>query len=107
MRLTTAKIVAGVFLVGLAVRLAVLFCELPRLNPDVDLDSYRSLARNLAAGRGFVAPARDQQDRPSVARTPGYPLFLAALIKLGGDRIGLFLLVQCVLGAIIGAFTVM
>ena len=59
-----------------------------KLRSDVDPDSYRSLARNFAEGKGFVAVAPDGHELPNVARTPAYPLFLAGLIGVGGDRSG-------------------
>ncbi len=93
------KLLLGVFLVALVVRLLTLMVFLPRMKPDADLDSYRSLARSLAAGKGFVAVSATGQELPNVSRTPVYPLFLAALIRVGGDRLGLFLAVQCMLGA--------
>jgi len=89
----------AVGLLALAIRLLALGIMLPRMKPDIDLDSYRSLGQNLAAGNGFVAPATDGRTLPNIARTPVYPLFLAALIRLGADRLALFLVGQCVLGA--------
>jgi hypothetical protein len=96
---TTAKGSVAVFVVALALRLITLASVAPALRPDVDMDSYRSLARSLAEGKGFVAEAPNGRELPNVARTPVYPLFLAGLICVGGDRLGLFLVVQCVLGA--------
>jgi hypothetical protein len=96
-----------VFAVALLVRLLSLAALLPKLNPDVDLDYYRSLARNLAAGNGFIAPTGSGQELPDLARTPVYPLFLAGLMKIGGDRLGLFLTVQCVLGALTCLLTIL
>ena len=90
----------AVFLIALAIRLIALAHVLPTLRPDVDLDSYHSLARSLAGGKGFVAVATSGHELPNVARTPVYPLFLAGLICVGGDRLGLFLVVQCALGAL-------
>jgi hypothetical protein len=96
----TAKTSVVVFAIALALRLITLACVLPTLRSDVDPDSYRSLAHNLAGGEGFVAEAPNGRELPNVARTPVYPLFLASLICVGRDRLGLFLVVQCVLGAL-------
>jgi hypothetical protein len=102
-----AKMGIAVFGVAVAVRLICLAYWMPKLNPDVDMDSYRSLARNLAAGKGFVATGPDGREMPDVGRTPLYPLFLAGLIKVGGDRLGLFLTVQCVLWGAISWLTIL
>src|SRR5215212_2429332 len=66
-----------------------LLWPLPPVVPNVDSPLYRTLAQNLAAGRGFVAPDRvslsvpepgpPRPDVPSAIRAPGYPLFLAFL----------------------------
>lgn len=96
-----------VFVVALAIRLVTLAYFLPKLKPDVDLDAYRSLARSLAQGRGFVAPGPGGEVLPQVDRTPVYPSFLAGIMKIGGDRLGLFLAVQCVVGALVCALTVL
>ncbi len=83
----------------MAIRLVTLAALLPQMKPDVDPDSYRSLGRSLAEGKGFVAASMDERELPNVSRTPVYPLFLASLIRVGGDNLGLFLAAQCVLGA--------
>jgi hypothetical protein len=97
----------AVCLFALAIRLLALGIMLPKMKPDVDLDSYRSLAQNLAAGNGFVAESIEGRTLPNVSRTPVYPLFLAALMRIGGDRLGLFLTVQCVLGAVVCMLTIL
>src|SRR5947207_15145263 len=52
---------------------------------------YETVARNRAAGRGFVAPdpiavsvpgPRSSVAVPSAVRTPGYPLLLALFVRL-------------------------
>ena len=102
-----AKPSLAVFVVALVLRSITLTFILPKLRPDVDPDSYRSLARSLVAGKGFVAVAASERELPNVARTPVYPLFLAGLMNVGGDRLGLFLAAQCVLGALTCALTLM
>ena len=102
----TAKYALVTFVIALALRLILLGVTLPKLRPDLDLDYYRSLGRSLAAGRGFVAPSDDGRELPNVARTPTYPVFLACLIRIGGDRLALFLSVQCLLGALTAGLTV-
>jgi hypothetical protein len=101
----TAKLSVAVLVFALALRSLTLTFVLPKLRPDVDPDSYRSLARSLAAGKGFVAVAASGRELPNVARTPVYPLFLAGLMDVGGDRLGLFLAAQCLLGSLTCALT--
>jgi lysylphosphatidylglycerol synthetase-like protein (DUF2156 family) len=101
------KMCLAVFGVAVMVRLICLAYWMPKLNPDVDMDSYRSLARNVVAGKGFIAAAPDGRELPDVGRTPLYPLFLASLITLGGDRLGVFLTVQCVLWGAISWLTIL
>jgi hypothetical protein len=100
-----AKLCLAVFGVAVVVRLVCLAYWMPKLNPGVDMDSYRSLARNVVAGKGFVAPAPDGREMPNVGRPPLYPLFLAGLITLSGDRLAVFLTVQCVLWGVVSALT--
>lgn len=99
------KLSAAVFALALVLRLITLMFVLPKLRSNADPDSYRTLAQNLAAGKGLVSTAADGRELPNVWRTPGYPLFLAGLIRMFGDRLGLFLAVQCVLGALTCALT--
>jgi hypothetical protein len=101
------KMCLAVFGVAVVVRLTCLAYWMPKLNPDVDMDSYRSLARSVVAGKGFVAAGPNGQEMPDVGRTPLYPLFLAGLTKLGGDRVGVFLTVQCVLWGAISWLTIL
>lgn len=96
----------AVFLVALVIRGLAVGLLWPSLKPDANWDYYRELGHNLAAGKGFVATANGQL-LPNVMRTPGYPLFLAALIKLGGDHLAVFLAANCLLGALTCALTVL
>ena len=95
-----SKLLLGVFAAALVLRVLILVQLLPQLRPEVDRDSYRALARSLAVGKGYVAPDENGRELPHVWLPPVYPLFLAALMKIGGDRLVLFLAVQCVLGAV-------
>jgi hypothetical protein len=95
----------AIFAVALAIRLGFLAAIWPQLNPDADIDWYRSLALNLAAGNGYIAGPDAAHALPLLTRTPSYPLFLAGLIKLGGDRLAVFLVAQCILGAMTCALT--
>jgi 4-amino-4-deoxy-L-arabinose transferase-like glycosyltransferase len=49
-----------------------------------DADLYKSIAKNLERGNGYRV---DADMGPTMIREPGYPLFLAAALKLGGDGI--------------------
>ncbi|MCX7915629.1 MAG: hypothetical protein N3A53_04930 [Verrucomicrobiae bacterium] len=86
---------------ALVIRFLALGMTLPHLKPDTDLDYYRSLARSMARGEGFTVGGV-----PNVARTPVYPLFLAGLIQIRGDRLAVFLTAQCILGALTCGLTV-
>jgi 4-amino-4-deoxy-L-arabinose transferase-like glycosyltransferase len=99
------KLLLSVFAVALALRVAMLVHLLPQLRPDVDRDWYRALARSLAAGQGYVAPDEKGHELPHVWLPPVYPLLLAGLMKIGGDRLVLFLAVQCLLGSVACALT--
>ena len=99
-------IVVSVFVVALAVRLSVLAVMLPQLKPDQNPDYYRELGRNILAGKGFVAAAPDGRELPNINRPPGYPLFLAGLMAVTGDRLGVLLAANCVLAALACGVTV-
>lgn len=55
----------------------------PDASPSDSLQ-YIDVARNLAAGHGYTE-IYDGELRPHYFRTPGYPVFLAANMKLGGE----------------------
>jgi 4-amino-4-deoxy-L-arabinose transferase-like glycosyltransferase len=95
-----------VFIVALLVRLAVVMFLLPQLRPNQNPDYYRELGRNVALGKGFVAIAPDGRELPNINRPPGYPVFLAGLMRFFGDRLGVLLVANCVLAAAGCALTV-
>ena len=100
------KFPAIIFFGAFAVRLMAMAYFLPKFKSDVDLDFYHSIARNLAAGNGYVATGSSGRPLPDVGRAPVYPAFLAGLIAGCGDRLTILLAVQCAIGAAICALTV-
>lgn len=58
-----------------------------------DAQLYLEIARNIANGHGMSVA-----DRPTAFVGPGYPLFLAALLRLGADPVAVGI-VQAALGA--------
>ena len=51
---------------------------------SLDSTEYYQIAQNVAA-RGTFSQATEPPYEPDTWRTPGYPLFLAFIMKLGGD----------------------
>ena len=97
-----------VFLFALLVRVTVMSLLLPQLNPNQNPDYYRELGRNLSSGKGFVATALDGRELPNINRPPGYPIFLAGLMKVtGGDHLDVLLFVNCTLAALACVLTVL
>lgn len=100
------RLAGAVFALALALRGLAFVFVVPQLDPAVNLDDYRGLARSLNTGQGFVVSLPDGRTLPSAERTPVYPVFLAAWMRVGGDRLSLFLAAQCLLGALTCALTV-
>ena len=91
---------AVVFLVALAVRLAhvVALRESPYFaRPVLDAETYYWAARALAAGEGWEERVYWQP--------PGYPYFLATVLRIAGPGFLAPRLVQAVLGALTAALT--
>jgi 4-amino-4-deoxy-L-arabinose transferase-like glycosyltransferase len=72
-----------VLLLALLVRAGVFVVNHPFAPPDKDDAVYDSLAWNLASGHGFSLDVRPPYE-PMAARTPAYPVFLAAIYSLAG-----------------------
>lgn len=104
---------------GLTVRLALaLVMPEGRAAPTPDALSNLQIGRSLAAGEGFVLPAEPRPDEarlPSAGpgstaeprspqkladRMPGYPLMVAAALRLAEQGIRLLTAAQAVLGAV-------
>jgi hypothetical protein len=91
-RLTDVPVVwlaAIVFVVALAFRLGFTLRVPPLVTPDSQ--GYFLPGWELANGYGFS---------PELRRTPGYPLFVAAVVSLLGDDLRGLMLAQHVLGAL-------
>ena len=91
---------AVVFLVALAVRLShvVALRESPYFSrPVLDAETYYWAARSLAAGEGW--------DERVYWQPPGYPYFLAMVLRVAGPGFFAPRLVQAVLGALTAALT--
>ncbi len=56
-----------------------------------DTESYVVVAENLLSGKGFT----DGDGLPDGFRTPGYPLFLAAVILCGGNMLAVVIVQLC------------
>jgi len=92
----TGRTEVVVFLLALAVRLAFCGAVYPfladRFGPG---DGYDEIARNLVQGNGYIL----QGATAASERLPLYPLLLAAIFALFGDRNGPWQAVQAALGA--------
>lgn len=66
---------------AVALRLLYIAIAHPPLEAAGDAPGYDRIARKVLDGRGFVLYAQ-----PSAQRTPGYPLFVAAIYALGGGH---------------------
>jgi hypothetical protein len=92
-----------VLLVGLAaflLRLAVVIAMrditlAPEGLASSDDVQFHRLGLRLAAGQGYVG----DNGQPTAFRAPGYPIFLAGLYRIAGNRPPLVYLLNCLLGA--------
>jgi len=72
-----------IIIIGRVILVSPLY-EKPELAMDGDSPGYLSFARAIS-GEGELGPGGDGSD---LVRTPGYPLFLAAIMLLPGELIG-------------------
>ncbi|MCL5998251.1 MAG: glycosyltransferase family 39 protein [Chloroflexi bacterium] len=95
-----ARYALVVFMVALLLRLGYLAWRWPLL-PDwnVDATGYHQLAVNLVQ-RGIFSLNTEPPFHPDAIRTPGYPLFIAAVYVLTGISPRAVLVVQAVLDAV-------
>ena len=104
------KVVIALLLFVLALGLRVLYVNTAVIDHPIRADAakYITLADNLL-NHGVYSSGRGQQLSPETTITPGYPLFLAALLDVKQDNprfsYWLILNLQAVLGAFIVLFT--
>ena len=96
--MTTTRLRPVVLLVVVALGLRLGYVLLyPQLPLQADALDYDRLARLIAAGSGF----RDARGEPETLRAPLYPLFVAALYRVGDPEPHACALAQAVLGALL------
>lgn len=91
------KILVWMFLLAFCLRLAwaVFVAGLDYFPPGDDAPNYFEYARNLVAGKGYIA------EGGRAFRAPGYPFFLAAVFYVFGESNSAVKIVQCVVSSLI------
>jgi len=91
------KILIWMFFLALGLRLAwaVFFAGLDYFPPGDDAPNYFEYARNLVAGKGYIA------EGGRAFRAPGYPVFLAAVFYVFGESNSMVKIVQCAVSSLI------
>jgi hypothetical protein len=85
------SLLLGIFLIGLAVRLGLIFTVDEPI--DRDAKEYYAIAQNLIAGNGFSINGIE----PTARRSPGYPFFLAGLMAIFGSTPRLIYIAQALI----------
>jgi len=82
------KIIIGIFIVLIIVtNFAVLYSpRTPKTLVCCDEIEYYTIAKNLADGKGYSLNAQEPFN-PTLLREPGYPLFLAFMLKVGNGKL--------------------
>jgi 4-amino-4-deoxy-L-arabinose transferase-like glycosyltransferase len=91
--------VAVLFAFGVAVRLALVLLlrdvtVMPQGPESADDVEFNELARNVAGGEGYV----NANGKATSFRAPGWPLFVAGLYALFGERAWVVYVASCLLG---------
>ena len=96
----TKIILLVIFVLALALRVwaVVAQAESERI-PRADAKQYDNIAVNIISGNGF-SEATDGSGVPTARRTPGYPLFLAAIYAIFGHSYIAVKIAQAFLGAV-------
>lgn len=90
-----AALLVAVVMLALAIRLGYL-ALVQQPAPDQDAWEYDLIGRSLVAGKGFAGV----WDRPTVARAPLYPLFLAGTYAALGRDPDVVRVLQAIVGAL-------
>jgi len=100
MKNNMAKILFGIFIIALFLRLSTVFNQkdIDKV-PRGDASAYDQIALNLASGNGF-SQVKDGSMTPVVYRTPGYPMFLAGIYYIFGHHYIIARIIQAILGAL-------
>jgi len=95
-----AKILFGIFIVALFLRLSAVFSqkEIDKI-PKSDAAGYDEMAANLASGNG-LSQLIDGSLAPVVYRSPGYPIFLAGIYFIFGHHYITAKIIQAIIGAL-------
>jgi 4-amino-4-deoxy-L-arabinose transferase-like glycosyltransferase len=102
--ISTWSTAAWVGVLCLATLLRLVALDRFRADLDADPDDYFSIAQSVAAGQGYLKQTANGP-QPTAYRPPVYPLMLAAILRLGGDRFAIGL-VQVCLGVMTVAITI-
>ena len=100
MKNNTAKILLGIFVIALFLRLLAVFGqkEIDRV-PRSDASGYDEIAVNLASGNGLSQSINGSMT-PIAYRTPVYPMFLAGIYYMLGHHYIAVKIIQAILGAL-------
>ncbi len=100
MKNSKAKILLGIFIVALFLRLSAVFSqEETNKIPRGDASGYDKMAVNLVSGNGF-AELKNGVISPVAYRPPVYPLFLAGIYSIFGHSYIAVKIIQALIGAL-------
>ena len=101
MKNSKVKILFGIFIIALFLRLSAVFSEkeIDKL-PKSDGKGYDEMAVNLASGNGLSQFINGSLS-PIVYRTPVYPMFLAGIYSIFGHNYLAAKIIQAVIGALL------
>lgn len=98
-----ADLVLGLAAAGLAVRLALVLATMHHNVLSADARDYLRLGHSLARGHGWGRSLVAPGGGPEGYRPPGYPIWLAGVLKLTGGGLTTVRLLGAALGAVVPA----